>query len=75
MAGTDTYVCVCGVVVGSAEELDAAGLCCDCAALEPDNGCDCPECREARERIYVGAVVTRLDTRRRAPRHRLPEAA
>jgi hypothetical protein len=72
MAGTETFTCICGVVVASADELDAFGLCFDCAALEPGQACDCPECTEARERLYVEvvAVVEQLDSRRRTVRRR-----
>ena len=49
--------CVCGVVVLSTGELDAIGLCFDCAALEPGQGCDCPECEAARERLFVAQTA------------------
>jgi hypothetical protein len=53
MAEPRYFTCVCGVIVISNEELDAIGLCFECAALEPDAGCDCPECEAARERLYA----------------------
>ena len=60
--------CVCGVVVSSREELDVYGLCFECAAREPGQACDCPECEGARERIHVEAVVVELSSRRRGGR-------
>jgi hypothetical protein len=67
--------CVCGVVVSSAGELDAFGLCIECAAREPGQACDCPECEAARERLYVEGTLVRLDVRRAARRRNRSLAA
>jgi hypothetical protein len=53
MADTGLITCACGVILLSTEELAEYAICFDCAAVEPGQGCDCPECLEARELLFA----------------------
>jgi hypothetical protein len=51
MSQTEVIVCSCGLLVVEQEELDEAGLCCDCASLGDAEICICEECEAARVRL------------------------
>jgi hypothetical protein len=53
MADSSLITCACGVVLVSADELVEFALCFDCAAVEPEQACDCPGCVAARELLFV----------------------